>query len=307
LIVAPAQTDSIRRARPLLGTFVEIAVAGAPPADMEQAVEAAFAAVATVHRLMSFHDEASDISRLNRSAFAAAVAVHPWTFEVLGIAHDLHRRSAGVFDIGVAPVLQDLGLLPRRDDETPLPAAGLRGGNAIELCSGVRVRFHDRDLRIDLGGIAKGYAVDRAVDALRGCGITEGLVNAGGDLAGFGPHPHAIHIRDPRQPQRPLCEVALRDGALATSAGQLDLLSCGEAGASAVIDPRSGRPVRDVIGATVRAPACVYADALTKIVVAAGESAAPLLEFYGASALFVTAGGGVHVTADWQDGIHLAA
>jgi FAD:protein FMN transferase len=297
----------IRRARPLLGTFVEIAVAGTAAAEMEQAVEAAFAAVATVHGLMSFHDEDSDISRLNRGACAEAVAVHLWTFEVLDIARDLHRRSAGVFDIAVAPVLQDLGLLPRGNDETPVSLAEMRGGDAVELLPERRVRFRDRGVRIDLGGIAKGYAVDRAIEALRACGISEGVVNAGGDLAVFGPHPRAIHIRDPRQPQRPLCEVALRDGALATSAGQLDLLSCGEAGASAVIDPRSGRPVRDVIGATVRAPACVYADALTKIVMAAGEIAGPLLEFYGASALFVTARGSVHVTADWQDGVHLAA
>jgi FAD:protein FMN transferase len=297
----------MRRARPLLGTFVEIAVAGAPPAEMEAGIEAAFAVVATVHRLMSFHDEGSDISRLNRDACAAAVAVHPWTFEVLDIARDLHRRSAGVFDIGVAPVLQGLGLLPRRDDETPVPSAATRGDDAVELLLERRVRFRDRGVRIDLGGIAKGYAVDRAVDALRRCGIAEGAVNAGGDLAVFGPNPHAIHIRDPRQPQRLMCEVALHDGALATSGGRFDPLSSGETADSAVIDPRTGAPVHGVIGATVRAPACVHADALTKIVMAAGEAAGPLLEFYGASALFVTAGGGVHVSADWQDGIHLAA
>jgi thiamine biosynthesis lipoprotein len=297
----------MRRARPLLGTFVEIAVAGAPPAAMEAAVEAAFATVATVHGLMSFHDEDRDISRLNRDACAEAVAVHPWTYTVLDMALDLHRRSAGVFDIGVAPVLQDLGLLPRRDDETPPPAAGPRDGDAIALLSDRRVRFRDRGVRIDLGGIAKGYAVDRAVDALRGHGMSEGAVNAGGDLAVFGPLPHAIHIRDPRQPQHPMCEVALRDAALATSGGRFDPLSAGEAGASAVIDPRNGRPVRGILGATVRAPACVLADALTKVVMAAGEGAAPVLEYYGASALFVTARGGVHVTADWQDGVHLAA
>ena len=299
--------DSMRRARPLLGTFVEIAVAGAPPAEMEAAVEAAFGAVATVHRLMSFHDEASDIGRLNRGAFDHPVAVHPWTFEVLDIALDFHRRSAGVFDIGVAPALQALGLLPRRDDETSLPPAVANGGDAIALLCDGSVRFRHRGVRIDLGGIAKGYAVDRAVEVLRRCGIGEGVVNAGGDLAVFGPHPHAIHIRDPRQPQRPMCEVGLRAAALASSAGRFDPLSSGEPAGSAVIDPRTGTPVHGVVGATVRAPACVVADALTKVVMAAGEGAGALLESCGASALFVTATGGVHVTADWQDGVHLAA
>jgi thiamine biosynthesis lipoprotein len=299
--------DSMRRARPLLGTFVEIAVAGAPPAEMEAAVEAAFGAVATVHRLMSFHDEASDIGRLNRGAFDHPVAVHPWTFEVLDIALDFHRRSAGVFDIGVAPALQALGLLPRRDDETSLPPAVANGGDAIALLCDGSVRFRHRGVRIDLGGIAKGYAVDRAVEVLGRCGIGEGVVNAGGDLAVFGPHPHAIHIRDPRQPQRPMCEVGLRAAALASSAGRFDPLSSGEPAGSAVIDPRTGTPVHGVVGATVRAPACVVADALTKVVMAAGEGAGALLESCGASALFVTATGGVHVTADWQDGVHLAA
>jgi thiamine biosynthesis lipoprotein len=295
----------MRRARPLLGTFVEITVAGAPAAEMEAAVEAAFAAVATVHRLMSFHDEASDLGRLNRNAFNHPVAVHRWTFEVLDIAHDLHRRSAGIFDIGIAPALQAIGLLPRRDDETPLPSAV--AGDAIALLAGGSVRFRDRGVRIDLGGIAKGYAVDRAVEALRRCGIGEGVVNAGGDLAVFGPRPHAIHIRDPRDPRRPMCEAALRDAALASSAGRFDPLSSAEPAESAVIDPHTGAPVHGVIGASVRAPVCVVADALTKVVMAAGEGAGPLLESYGASALFVTATGGVHVTADWQDGLHLAA
>jgi FAD:protein FMN transferase len=303
----PPTPDNVRRARPLLGTFVEISVAGSPPAEMETSVEAAFAAVATVHRLMSFHDEASDIGRLNRGAFDHPVAVHPWTFEVLDIALDFHRRSAGVFDIRVAPALQALGLLPRRDGETSLPPAVANGGDAIALLCDGSVRFRDRGVRIDLGGIAKGYAVDHAVEVLRRCGMGEGVVNAGGDLAVFGPHPHAIQIRDPHQPRRPMCEVGLRDAALASSAGRFDPLSSGEPAGSAVIDPRTGAPVHGVLGATVRAPACVVADALTKVVMAAGEGAGALLDSWGASALFVTAAGGVHVTTDWQDGVHLAA
>src|SRR5215471_11476988 len=98
-----AARASICRARPLLGTFVEIAIAGAANSATEAAVEAAFAAVATVHRLMSFHETASDVSRLNRDAWRKAVEIHDWTYQVLEIAHDVHRRSAGAFDIAVAP------------------------------------------------------------------------------------------------------------------------------------------------------------------------------------------------------------
>jgi FAD:protein FMN transferase len=298
----------VRRARPLLGTFVEIAVTGASPDALEAAIDPAFAAIATVHRLMSFHDDDSDVSRLNREAFAGPVSVHPWTFEVLATALDLHRKSDGVFDVAVAPMLQNLGLLPRHDYEAPVLSSGV--GEPFVVLSDGRVAFRDRRVRIDLGGIAKGYAVDRAVAVLRERGVAQGIVNAGGDLAVFGPLPETIHIRDPRDPSRAMCVVEVANAGLATSGGRFDpaaahVAMASAATASAVIDPRTAAPVAGVVGATVRAPTCMLADALTKIVMAMGEAAAPLLAAYGARALFVSEHG-VHVTADWQS-VRLAA
>ena len=104
--------DSVCRARPLLGTFVEIRGAGAMRAATEQAIDAAFAVIDKIHRLMSFHDPDSDVGRLNREACKRNVAVDPWTYRVLETALALHHRSRGVFDIAVAPALQRLGLLP---------------------------------------------------------------------------------------------------------------------------------------------------------------------------------------------------
>jgi thiamine biosynthesis lipoprotein len=162
-------------------------------------------------------------------------------------------------------------------------------------------------VKIDLGGIAKGFAVDRAVEALLGQGIAEGLVNAGGDLRVFGPRSHAVDIRDPRQPDRALYRVAVRDAALASSAGRFDPTCSRQALFSGVIDPATAMPVRSIIGATVCTPSCVIADALTKVVMNAGEGAAAILEHYGANALFVSARGQVHITADWKNEVHLAA
>jgi FAD:protein FMN transferase len=341
---------SIRRARPLLGTFVEIAVDGQTFDAAEAAVEAAFAAVATVHRLMSFHEAASDVSRLNRGAASGAVRVHGWTYQVLEAARDLHLRSGGMFDISVAPALQRLGLLPgvlsfpsygrviaresgrssnpqylNRNESlgvTGCPAfaehdtknetnrqdrgtGGIR--DALQLLPENRVRFADLSVKIDLGGIAKGFAVDRAVEVLRGHGIAAGLVNAGGDLRVFGPRCYAVDIRDPRQPDHPLYRVALRDAALASSAGRFDPACSRHALDSGVIDPLTAMPVRSIIGATACAPSCMIADALTKVVMNAGEGAAAILEHYCANALFVSARGQVHITADWKNEVHLAA
>jgi FAD:protein FMN transferase len=300
-------SDSVRRTQPLLGTFVEIAAAGAERGDLQQAIDEAFAAVAQVHRLMSFHDPHSDVSRLNREASTRAVAVHAWTYQVLQMAMELHRQSAGVFDVTVAPLLQQCGLLPRDADD---PAAAMDqplAEAAVELLGDARVRYRRPATRIDLGGIAKGFAVDRALDVLRQRGHTCGLVNAGGDLAAFGPEPELVHIRHPASPGQRLASAAIANAALASSGRTFDLLQLSAAGDCAVFDPVAQTPVRRIIGATVRAPSCMVADALTKVVMIAGEGAESLLRRYRASAFFVLESGDVWITPDWQDAVRLAA
>lgn len=297
--------NSIRRARPLLGTFVEIAAADAARPDMESAIEAAFAAVAQVHRLMSFHDPNSDVSRVNRDAGMRTVAVHPWTYHVIETALVLHHGSSGAFDIAVALVLQNLGVLPRNGNDVQSISAG--ASTAIELLPGHCVRFRKHDAAIDLGGIAKGFAVDRAVAVLRGCGVARGLVNAGGDLAAFGRLPETVHIRDPRDPSRLLCHVEIANAALASSGRPFDPLRSSDIQGSAVIDPLTQEPVRDIAGASVLAPSCMIADALAKVVMIAGENAADLLARHKASALLVLKSGEIRVTPDWQHAVRLAA
>jgi FAD:protein FMN transferase len=299
-------SDSIRRARPLLGTFVEIEVAGAQAADMQAAVDAAFQAIADVHRLMSFHEPDSDVSRLNREAGLRPIGVHAWTFQVLEAAVEMHRRSNSIFDVTVAPALQTMGLLPRLNGDAP-PATETRSFDAIELLPEQSVRFRHAGVRIDLGGIAKGFAVDRALQVLRGFGIPRGLVNAGGDLAVFGSDPQTIHIRHPRDPRQVICSVEVSDEALATSARRFDPFQSADTTGSAIIDPAVGKPAQTADGTTVRAPSCMVADALTKIVMISGTDALALLEHYQASALLVSTDGDVRITPDWHRAVHLAA
>lgn len=292
---------SLRRARPLLGTFVEIALTDPSRADAHAAIDAAFAAVSLVHRLMSAHEPESDVSRLNRDAAAAPIRIHPWTYEVLAAAGDLYRQSGGAFDVAVAPFLEALGVLPA---SAVSPRAARRGFDAVELLPDGRVRLA-ADVRIDLGGIAKGFAVDRAIAVLRRRGVAGALVNAGGDLAAFGP-PQRIHLRDPRCPSRLLCRVDIADEALASSAASA--ANAGPVAApSAIVDPATGMRARGVAGATVRAKTCMLADALTKLVMLHGVSAAPLLSRHGASALVVASTGGICITADWAERVEHAA
>ena len=300
----PAASNRIRRARPLLGTFVEIEAAGPVTSRVNQAIDAAFESVASVHRLMSFHDADSDVSRINREAFDRPVKVHESTFAVLKASVELYRQSNGLFDITVAPVLQRMGLLPRHGDSTP---ADRRTSDAIELLEGRMIRFRERHVKIDLGGIAKGFAVDEALRVLRSSGAVEcAIVNAGGDLAAFGAEPQAIDIRHPRDPSRIVGHAKISNEALASTGRRFDPFRSAETTGSAIIGPGRAPLDNAIDGVTVRAASCMIADALTKIVMISGTGSAGLLELYRANALVILPDS-VQISPDWQHAVHLAA
>jgi thiamine biosynthesis lipoprotein len=204
-------SSSLRRCRPLLGTFVEVSAWG-DATCLDRAVDAAFSAIGRVQRLMSFHDPASELSRLNREASGAPVKVNEWTYHVLSMAREIAAASHGVFDPTVAPTLQRWGLLPS-SSKPPQSSGDWRD---LELLPNLQVRFA-RSLTLELGGIAKGFAVDCAVAALQTGGVESGLVNAGGDLRAFGPRTQSVQLRDPRLPGRLVKSFHLSNEALATS------------------------------------------------------------------------------------------
>src|ERR1043166_8836808 len=114
----------IRRCRPLLGTFVEIAAFGGKAPDLERGIDAAFAAVQRVCHLMSYHDPQSDVSRMNREAFPKSVVVDPWTWQVLRAAQQFAQESNGAFNICIAPVLIRWHYLPSLGYQTHRAATG---------------------------------------------------------------------------------------------------------------------------------------------------------------------------------------
>jgi thiamine biosynthesis lipoprotein len=277
--------SNVVRLRPLLGTFVRVSAAGAGRRVLEDGVARAFAAVSRVGRLMSFRDPESELSRLNAQAHSSPMAVSPETFAVLRLARRLARLSGGRFDPAVAPHLVRRGFLPGT-----APASSARSARDLRLLKGRHVAFR-RPMQLDLGGIAKGYAVDRAVRALRRSGVPRGAVEAGGDLLVFGPAVETVWLRDPHQPSRLLALLQLRDAAVATSAYELAARDRPGHAMSPIIDPRRGTPRRGLSSVTVAAPSCALADGLTKIVTLAGRGARPVLGALGASAVIVAPGG----------------
>ena len=283
-----ASCARVRRARPLLGTLVEIVVEGAREPVLHRAAADAFAAVERVHRLMSFHSETSDVTRLNRRAHRVPVEVDPETWKVLDLGGRVSRATDGVFDVTIGGSMMEHNALPRMTTGSLDPSASFRD---IELLPGNRVSFH-RALAIDLGGIAKGYAVDFAVDVLRRYEGMSGSVNAGGDLRVFGAKAVPVQIRDPNQPLQVGATATLQDAALATSARYSS--SRGLAACGLILHPRACALPRRPRSATVRAATGALADALAKAVYLMNESAAAVLSQFGASG-FVLGDGGLRV------------
>ena len=295
-------SNELRRCRPLLGTFVEIAVespiarhsslrssrpdqVSAEEATIaaEAAISAAFAVIERLHQRFSAHDPASELSQLNREATKRAVRVSPETFDVLRCAILLAEESEGAFDPTIAPELADWGLLP----------ADLRRRNPgswrdVILEPSCRVRFR-RPLALDFGGIAKGYAVDSAIESLRAHGIRSALVNAGGDLRCIGRRRPRVHLRHPTTLQLLLRPVALMHEAMATSSPCFT--ECARHGRriSHLVNRPAGGAVTGGVSATVFASECWLADALAKIVLIAPHLAELLLKKYQAEALIVSA------------------
>jgi len=267
----------IRRMRPLLGTFVEIAVEEGSSDAGEEAIAASFRAIEKIQSLLSFHDSHSELSLLNRAAYRSAVSVHPWTWRVLGMCRRLHMASRGIFDPSVALRLVENGLLPAPigSGDSPEHSACF---SDVEMTGGRKIRFL-KPLWLDLGGIAKGFAVDVAILTLRAHGVRQAHVNAGGDMRAMGGKPIPVWLRDPDMPSRTVPVGMLHNAACATSGGYFNAQH-----GWAIMTPQTSEQPR-VSSVTVLARRCMVADALTKIVALMGAAESePILEQFEATA-----------------------
>jgi FAD:protein FMN transferase len=230
----------VRRMRPLLGTFVEASAFGPAAA---QAVDAALRSIEDAHRRWSLQDEASELSALNRCG-GERVPLSAQTLRLLRLARALQKHSGGRFDCTVGGQLHD--------------ARGrwLARGVADDLDIGPGWARLRRPVRITLDGIAKGFAVDRALAAMRRAGSTAGWVNAGGDLRVYGDVALPVHRREADGRLTPLGQ--LRNAAIATSGVLGDARFPAE-----IIAPDGNPPAAGVW--SVLARSAWRADALTKV------------------------------------------
>ena len=264
------------RCKPLLGTFVEISTPDC--IYFFNAIENAFLAIEEVQVLMGFHNPDSELSHINARCHLEAVHIHPWTAKVLTIAQEIHLHSGGLFNCGIGHHLVASGLLPRHFDR----ADEFGGIEHLQFLEPNLVQSN-LPLCLDLGGIAKGFAVDLAVNILQCAGVPSGSVNAGGDLRVFGSERQLIQIRNPAKPRELINLGNIYEGAIATSS--LYFAKRDHALISHLVNPLNQEHIEFSESYSVIADQCVYADALTKVVSISGNTNHPCLSQFSAKAI----------------------
>ena len=262
----------VRRVVPVMGTIAEIGVVHRDPRYAQAAIGAAIAELRTVDRTMTRFSDHSEVGRANREAAQRPVPVSGATAEVVSAALVWAEASQGAFDptLGRAVELWDVG------HRAAPPAAGeLRRFAGASLYRELELGEHsgspvvvyrDEDVALDLGGIAKGYGVDRAVAALREWGVQNALVNVGGDLYALGVSEDGdaweVGVRDPDDAGKLAATFRISDRAIATSGDYEQYFEYEGRRYHHLLDPRTGEPRRSAVrSVTVAADRCMMADA----------------------------------------------
>lgn len=324
LLAAAAPSEGVPlsvETRELMSTHVTVSLVGVSGPQAQRAFEAAFGAFERVEEVMNEWRPGSPLARINeRAGRPEAVPAPADLCQVLRIGLDGARRTKGLFDPTWA-ALRDLwvfdgsgrGTVPRRD-AVARRCRLVRHGR-VEItprAGGCAVRLPVAGMRLGLGGLAKGWAVDRAVERLRALGLRDFLVHAGGDLyAGGrrGDRPWRVGIRDPRGgPGDVLGEVEVSDAAFSTSGDSERWFEVGGVRYHHVIDPRTCEPARASRQATVLARSATDAEVLTKATfILGGAQALALAAERGAAAVLVDADGRVAVSPALEGRVSWAA
>lgn len=294
-----------------MGTVFEIAAYDHDPEHASEIIDKAFAEIVQVDDLLSNYKSDSALSQLNRSAHFHPEQVPADLYRVIENAVEFSRLSNGKFDISVAPLV-DLWKAALSGDISPSleqrdKVRGCVGYQKIELIPPDRIAFQSPCLRLDLGAIGKGYAVDRAADVLRSNGIHNGLINAGGSTMlamGSPPGQNAwlVHLRDPSQELDP--QVMLKDESVSTSEQTPGSL-LGVDSPGHIIDPETATPLRTEFAVSAVAKTGIASDALSTTLLLLGPERGKALvrqihtgQMRGAAAIWISQKARIEITAD---------
>jgi thiamine biosynthesis lipoprotein len=254
-----------------MGTFVEITARGEDEADLNQLIDKAYERIKQVDESMSVFKDNSRVYRLNLPG-QDEVELTPGMAEVLEEGQKIAELTEGSFDVTAAPLL---GLWGFYEDELNVPTEReleekleLVDYKSLKL-DGAKgtAKLASPEGAIDLGGVAKGYGVDKAVEVLKGGGASAGLVNAGGDIRGFGsPEDKGawkVGLQHPLSEDKLLGALDLILPAVTTSGNYESFFTYRGSKLSHIVDPRDGRPVEDTLSVSVLTKRAVLADGLS--------------------------------------------
>ncbi len=264
----------VRRSIPVMGTIAEVVVVHRDVHVAHAAIDAAFDALRWVETTMTRFTTTSDVGRANLHASRGAVAVSPETALVVAEALRWAKETNGRYDPAVGRVVQLWDVLnrhapPPREELVPLAGRTLFHAVEVDQSRGApALIYHEPDVALDLGAVAKGYAVDRATQALREHGIEHGVVIAGGDLYALGrgidDEPWTIGIRDPHDTRATVGTLRVSDGAVATSGTYFRYFMYRGTRYHHLMDPDVAAPRRTPVESfTICADSCMHADVAT--------------------------------------------
>lgn len=273
--------ETTQEFRYLMGTSMQVEAFGGTPAERRAAIDEAFGAMAEVDRLMSNYRDDSELARINRDAAHESVAVSDPMFSVLDAGQRISERSGGAFDVTVGPLVRLWGFHDKKPHEPTAaelaavrPLVGYR--NLLIDRERHTVRFSRSGVEIDLGGIAKGFAVEIAANVLRRHGL-QGFIDAGGNqyLLGAPPGKRVWNtgIVNPDAAKQLLGVIETPETSVSTSADSANFLTINGHTYGHILDPRSLMPSTAALSVTILSRDATLADAMSKAAFVLGPGA----------------------------------
>ncbi len=281
--VAPVAPESacvaLTLQRPAFGVLFDYEVEAGSEVAAKDALEAAAREVARIQSLLSSWRADSQLAEVNRGAATAPVAVDPLLFDAIDLAVAMHERTGGAFDPTIGPLMAAWGWRPRGEVRVPsaaeLEAAlAVVGPKHVVLDRARRtVRFDRKGVDLDLDGIAKGIAVDRAICVLRQHGVKSAMVSAGESSIACIGGPRRIALTGPALST--MGAIDIMNESISTSGNWQREQTKDGTKIGHLLDPRTGRPVEnDVVSVSVVAKTATESDAWDTAIVVGGESVA---------------------------------
>jgi len=309
------QERLLKVTRTSLHTITSMTVVTSNEQQAQQAIDAAYRELERLGQMLNFYADDSEVTAINKNAGIRPVRVSPETFEVIRQAVFASENTDGAFDATVGPLVKlwdfKRGIIPDKDAiEELLEQVGYK--NIVLDASAQTVYLKEEGAQIDLGGILKGYAADKASLVLQKHGLSSGIVTIGGEVRAFGNKPDGtpwiVGIQNPRQKgpnDEVIATIALSNRSVSTSGDYIKFFEKDGVRYHHILNPKTGYPAEQCGSVTVIANDGVTADGFSKIFVLGPEKGLKIAKKVGFDAIFIDCNGKISMSEGLQDKIRL--